>query len=439
MDLHDEESPPAGRPLPPGRGPLAWARGAARNIPQGRAARTFLLVAFVDAAGRGLFLAGSALFYTQVIGLTNAQVGLGLSVAGLVGLVCAIPIGWLADRFGDGPTLVALQLWRAAAFLVYPLVHGFGTFLVVACLVGAVEWAAVPIIQSVAGTTSEEHSMVGAMAVVAVARNSAYALSALAATAVITWASPRAYVAFVLFNALGFLVSGLLLLRLRLPHRSADQAEKPAPGSKLLPFKNVPFLLLSLTNGILYAHMPILSVAFPLWIVTRTQAPHSLVGVALTVNTLMAVFLQVRLSRGGDAIGCAARKQRTAGLALAAFCLLVAMTGTMDELAAALLLLLAAVALTLGELWQSAGGWGISYSLAPEAQRTYQLSIYQLGATGVTVAGPALLVMAVVDVGPSGWLGLAALLALTGLVTPFLARLAERSSAAPQAAAAQAD
>ncbi|MEV6569251.1 MFS transporter [Streptomyces kronopolitis] len=434
MEPSHELAPAPDRPHRPRPGPSAWARRAASHVPPGRAARTFLLVAFVDAAGRGIFLAGSALFYTQVIGLTNAQVGLGLSLAGLVGLVCAVPIGWLADRFGDGPVLVALQLWRAAAFLAYPLVDDFRLFLVVACLVGAVEWAAMPIIQSVAGATSEEGSMVGAMAVVAVARNSAYALSALAATAVITWASPRVYVVFVLVNALGFLVSGLLLLRLRLPRRATDHAPRER-GAKLLPFKDVRFVLLSLTNGILYAHMPILSVAFPLWVVTRTDAPRALVGVALTINTVLAVLLQIRLSKGGDDLRRAGGKQRLAGLALAAFCLLVACTRSVDGATATVLLLLAAVALTLGELWQSAGGWGISYGLAPEAQRTYYLSVYQLGATGVTVAGPAVLVMAVVDVGPAGWVGLAALLALTGLVTPLLTRPPRhRTTPAPAAA-----
>lgn len=434
MEPSHEPAPAPDRPHRPRSGPTTWARRAASHVPPGRAARTFLLVAFVDAAGRGIFLAGSALFYTQVIGLTNAQVGLGLSIAGLVGLVCAVPIGWLADRFGDGPVLVALQLWRAGAFLAYPLVDDFRLFLVVACLVGAVEWAAMPIIQSVAGATSEEGSMVGAMAVVAVARNSAYALSALAATAVITWASPRVYVVFVLVNALGFLVSGLLLLRLRLPRRATDHAPRER-GAKLLPFKDVRFVLLSLTNGILYAHMPILSVAFPLWIVTRTDAPRALVGAALTINTVLAVLLQIRLSKGGDDLRRAGGKQRLAGLALAAFCLLVACTRSVDGATATVLLLLAAVALTLGELWQSAGGWGISYGLAPQAQRTYYLSVYQLGATGVTVAGPAVLVMAVVDVGPAGWVGLAALLALTGLVTPLLTRPPQHTTTPVPAAA----
>ncbi|WP_231406039.1 hypothetical protein [Streptomyces clavuligerus] len=57
---------------------------------------------------------------------------------------------------GDGPVLIALQLWRAAAFLVYPFVDDFRMFLVVACFVGGWRQAVGPIIQSVAGATAEE-------------------------------------------------------------------------------------------------------------------------------------------------------------------------------------------------------------------------------------------------------------------------------------------
>ncbi|EDY52785.1 conserved hypothetical protein [Streptomyces clavuligerus] len=398
-------------------------RRALRRFPKSRAGRVFVLIAFVDAFGRGFFLAGSTLFYTQVIGLSTAQVGLGLSIAGLFGVACAIPTGWLADRFGDGPVLIALQLWRAAAFLVYPFVDDFRMFLVVACFVGAVEQAVGPIIQSVAGATAEEGSRVGAMALIAVARNSAYALSAVIATVVITMADSRTYVGFVLANAAAFLVTAALLTRLRLPRRGTGGDGRSGPrGAKLLPFKNARFLLLSLANGILYLHVPILSVAFPLWIVTHTEAPRGLVGAALVVNTVLAVSLQVRLSKGGDDMAHAGRKQRAAGLALALFCALTAVTGPADALTAGALLLLAAVPLTLGELWQSAGGWGISYGLAPEEQRTYYLSVYQLGATGMTVAGPALLTIAVVDTGATGWLALGAVFAVTGLVVPLLAR-----------------
>lgn len=404
------------------------AMRAVGQLPAGRAARVFLVVAFVDAAGRGLFLAGSALFYTQVVGLTNVQVGAGLSLAGLCGLICAVPIGRIADRVGDRRTLIVLQLWRAAGFLVYPFVSDFAMFLIVACFIGSVEVAVWPIIQSVAGSIAGDDSLVRTMAMVAVVRNVAYALAALVATVVISAASASAYTGIVLANAAAFLVTVMLLVRLRLPRRGSREDTGHGTGVRHLPLKNAPFLVLALANGILYLHMVILSVAFPLWIATKTAAPKSLVGVILFINTIMAVALQVRLSKGGDDIAHAARLQRRAGFALAGFCALVAVTGFVGTLAAALLLLLAIVVLTLGELWQSAGAWGVSYGLSPEARRTYYLSTYNLGATGMAVVGPGLLAVAVVEKGAAGWLGLGVVFALAGIAVPFVARMTIRSA-----------
>ncbi|MGW5327933.1 MFS transporter [Streptomyces sp. NPDC004014] len=418
------DGPRGGRGTAPprraGRGP---ARRTPRWLPDSRAGRTFLFTAFVDAFGRGFFLAGSTLFYTQVVGLSAAQVGLGLSAAGLLGVLCAVPVGWLADRIGDGRTLILLQVWRGAAFLAYPFVTDFRAFLVDACLIGMVEQAVGPIIQSMAGTTAGKRPPVEAMAVIAAVRNVGYTLSAVIATAVISLASPDAYVTFVLANAATLFGSAVLLTRLRTGARSRPAAGRSRPARPLLrPLRDVRFLLLSLANGVLYLHVPILSVALPLWIVTRTEAPRGLVGVALAVNTVLAVVLQVRLSKGGGSARGAGRKQRAAGVALAVFSLLTAATAATGAREAAVLLLVAAVPLTLGELWQSAGGWGISYSLAPEAQRTYYLSVYQLGATVLTVAGPALLSTVVVGTGAVGWCALASVFLLAGLCVPVLAR-----------------
>ncbi|MCA1850831.1 MAG: MFS transporter [Beggiatoa sp.] len=393
------------------------------RLPTGGAARVFLVVAFVDAAGRGLFLAGSALFYTQHVGLSVTQVGVAISLAGLTGFICAVPIGRLADRVGDVPILIGLQLWRAAGFLVYPLVSDFGMFLVVACCIGVADVAFVSIIQSLAGSVAKDLSLVQTMAMVAVTRNVAYTLAALAASVVITAAQSSAYVALVLANAVAFLVSAVLLARLWLPRAHVGRR-----GLELrqVPLKDLPFLALALLNGILYLHLALLSVAFPLWIVTHTAAPKALVGIVLVVNTAMAVLLQVRLSRGADDVTRAGDLQRRAGFALAGFCVLTAVSGTLGALSAAVVLVLAIVALTLAELWQSAGAWGVSYGLSPPEQRTYYLSVYNLGATAMAVLGPGLLAVAVVEQGWIGWIGLGAVFTLAGAAIPLIARTATR-------------
>jgi len=377
-------------------------------------------VAFIDADGRGLFLAGSALFYTQVIGLSTTEVGAGLSLAALCGLICGVPIGRIADRTGAPHMLIALQVWRAVGFVAYPFLTDFTQFLVVACFIGVAENAVGPILQSIAGSIAEDDSPVGTMATVAVVRNAAYSLSALAATLVITLAGSSAYVGFVLANAVAFLVTAVLLVRLRLP-RTVNRRE-PGVGVSELPWRDIPFLGLALLNGILYLHVVILSVVLPLWIVTRTPAPKSIVGVVLLVNTVIAVTLQVRLSRGGDDLVRAGRLQRRAGFALAAFCGFAAASALVRPAFAAALVLLAAVALTLGELWQSAGGWGVSFELSPPGRRNYYLSLYNLGASAVAVLGPGLLTVAVIGKGPAGWAVLGVVFLLAGVVIAAVAR-----------------
>ena len=62
-------------------------------MPDPGPARVLALATLVNTMGNGLFLTGSVLFFTRVIGLSPAQVGLGLSAAGICGMVAGIPLG----------------------------------------------------------------------------------------------------------------------------------------------------------------------------------------------------------------------------------------------------------------------------------------------------------------------------------------------------------
>ncbi len=378
-------------------------------------------MAFVDALGTGAFLTGSALFFTGDLGLSPQQVGLGLSVASAVGFLCSVPIGRLSDRVGARAALVALALWRGMSFLAYPFVDGFAAFLVVACLVGVAEWATPPILQSLVGSLVADRSRVRTMSAMMMLRNVGFTLAAGASAAAVAVGGGPVYRVLVFANAASFLVSAVILVRVRAARRDPEAPERdPAAAGPTWPGGR--FLALTVLNGLLFLHAVVLTVGLPLWVVGDISAPGSLVGVIVVTNTLLAVGLQMRLSRGVDGTRSGASRQRRAGLALAVCCALVAVAGATPPAVTIALALAATAALTAGEVYQSVGAWALSYALSPEASRGYHLSVYNLGSTGAMILGPWLVTAVVMPAGPAGWIGLGVAFAATGALVPVVTR-----------------
>ena len=61
--------------------------------PPSRLAGRLGLQSLLFALGEGTFMTGSAVFFTQIVGLTAAQVGLGLTLAGVAAFAAAWPMG----------------------------------------------------------------------------------------------------------------------------------------------------------------------------------------------------------------------------------------------------------------------------------------------------------------------------------------------------------
>lgn len=401
--------------------------GAVGWLPPARSSRYFVAAFFVDSVGTGLFLAGAALFFTRAVGLSTAQVGAGLTAAGVCGLICSVPLGRAADRFGCRRTIVALYIWRGAGFLAYLLVRDFAGFVVVACLLGAGEWTFAPIVQTMVAATETPQSRVRTMAAVNAVRNVGFALGALLATLAIAARSADAYRMLVLADAASFFVAAAALSRVVVPVTPAERRTGRRRWLRDIPGRH---LLLASCNGVLFLHTVVLTVALPLWIVSRTHAPTALVGVVVIVNTVLAAALGVSLSRRAEGAGAGAARQHWAGWCLAAACLLVAVTEGLSGPLACAALVAAAVALTLGEVWQSVGSLGLSYALAPERDRGYHLSVYRLGEPCAAIAGPALLTGAVLGAGSVGWVCLGCVFAAAGVAVRGMAARAPAPDAA---------
>jgi hypothetical protein len=390
-------------------------------MPGGAVGLRLGIMAIVDAIGTGAFLAVSVVFITRSVHLSSATLGLGLTLAAAIALGTALPIGAIADRIGPRRVLVGVSLWRCACFVAYPFVQNLWQFLTVVCLLGLVEKAAAPMEQALVGQAVPTAERVRVVALLRALRNVGFTAGAMLGSVGLLIGTRTGYTVILLANAASF--AALAALAARLPLLAA-----PTSGLRrrfsIAVLRDRPFLAFAAVNAVLTVHMTLLSIGVPLWIVGHTRAPAAIIAPLLAVNTVLAVVLQVRASRGTDTVPGATRALRRAGVALALCCLLLTVVPPLPAVLACAVLVVAMVALTGGELFQSGGGWGGSYLLAPAGREGVYLSVFWLSVSLQQIAAPVVLTR-VVGAGAIGWVVLAAVLAGCGLAAPVIGRWAE--------------
>ncbi|WP_405094202.1 MFS transporter [Micromonospora sp. NBC_01392] len=417
-------------------------------LPPSGPLRTLASATLANTVGTGLWLAGGALYLTRDVGLSATSVGAGLTVAGLVGLTASVPLGGLADRWDPRTLRAALQVGQALAAAAYLLVDSLPAFLVVAvpeALLAAGNLAVrAALVAAVGGPTGRVHAFATLRAVANLGISAGTALAGIA----LAVDTHRAYQVLVVGNAVTYLLSAALLLRLPAQRpaggagrRAADGAGRRATGDAATraagalrqgrPLRDGWFLAVSGASALLGTHVTALVLVVPLWTVGPAGAPPPVVSAVLLTNTVLTVLLAVRLSRGADTAAPAARKLRRAGLVLAAATPLYAVTAALPALPTVVLLLVATAVWTVGDLWHGAAGAGLAYDLAPPGS----IGAYQ-GADGLLAGlaqalGRGLLTLLVLGGGGVGWLVLGALYAVVGLAAPALVRRAVASRPAP--------
>ncbi|MBE1490426.1 MFS transporter [Plantactinospora soyae] len=385
-------------------------------IPPAGQLRTLAWGTLANTVGLGLWFAGAALFLTRSVGLPATSVGLGLTVAGLIGLSASVPLGQLADRRDPRSLRALLQLLQAAVAASYLLVQSFPTFLLVAvvdALLAAGNLSVrAALVAAVAGPAGRVHAFATLRAVANIGISAGAALAGLALAA----DSRLGYTLLVLGNALTYLVSAGLVMRLPpLPPTPTD------PGTAhRTALRDGRFLAVSAVSAVLASHSVVLGLVVPLWIATQTSAPRVTVSAVLVTNTVLTVFLTVRISRAVENAVAAARTMRRAGFVLAVALLLYPTSSWSGTGGTITLLLLATVVYTIGDLFHATAAAGLAYELAlPHAIGQYQGVSGLL--TGLAQAiGPALFTLLLLDGGTAGWVVLAVVFVATGLVTPAL-------------------
>jgi len=388
------------------------------DAPEHALAMKVYVVGAVDAIGLGLYLALSALFLNQAVGLGTTDVGIVLGVAGAASLLGAMPIARAAQRRGLRAALVTLFAARAVAFLLFAAAGSFTEALLGAALTGVLSRGTGPLVSAALLVGRDRAAAVQVLARLRTVRNAGLAAGGLPAGWVVWMGTPLAYRSVIVASALLFAAVALLCLRL------PDQPLQPAQAnSRTAPLRhNRPFLALTALHGALTLSAIVLAIGLPLWVLHASQAPAWMVGGIQLVNTAMVVVLQGWASRGTEQLPAALARLRLGGLVAAGATAIVALGG-MDGISGAwfdaAILATALVGLTLAELWIVAGAQGVLLQYMPDNERPSYLAAFNLGFGAATVVGPPL--VALCAAGPAwSWLAWAAFFAAAAAAVSLL-------------------
>ena len=177
------------------------------------------------------------------------------------------------------------------------------------------------------------------------------------------------------------------------------------------PWRDSGYLGFVLLDIVMTTDDSVLNVGLPLWLLTRTRAPHVLVPAFLIVNTVLVVVLQMRISAATKGPRDATKAVGRYGLIMLGCCACLAAAAECGPLLASVILLAAAGLQTFAELMRSVSSWELAVSLAPSPARPAYLGVAGMSQSVQKCAGPLLLTGAVMAAGPVGWLALGGVVA----------------------------
>lgn len=392
--------------------PLAPARGVPRSV-----VRTLCSAQLVSAIGDGSFYVTSALFFSQVLGLTATQIGLALTVAWGVGFVLTAPIGQLGDRFGLRESAAVLSFVTAIALVLFAVAPSTVVFVAVTALYAVAQSGSGAVRQALLVRLVTPGRRVVVRARLQSIVNGGIGAGAGIGGAALYASDRAAYLAVFGFDAATFVCAAALLLRLPAVPPSAPAAADHAPV-----LRDRPYVLAAGLNAILYLYMPMLSVVLPLYTAHRTGAPGWAVAALFVLNTFGVLLLQLPAARAVTGLLGAAASVRRGGWALLAACLAFWAASVPASPVLACVALVAGIALqVLGEVWLAAGSWEIGFGLADPDRPGQWQGLYSSAIPVARALGPLALTALVLGWSGPGWLVLGGILLAASLaITPVV-------------------
>lgn len=382
---------------------------------------TALVVALsAGSVAGGLFLPLSLVYFTVLTDIPLTVLGGLVTLAGVVTLPLPVMAGWLIDRHGAHRLVIAAQALQAGAYLAFVVVREpTGVFLAAAAMaVGSrLFWSSVFAFVADYADTAASRTLESWFATVNVTRTVGIVSGGLISGFVVSTGDARAYVG-VAWAAAGFAAaSAVALLRVRVrPRRRTDRPNGSPAGYAVL-LRDRRFAWLLVTNVVFALSTLALGLTLPTLVRSALDGPGWLTSALLVTNAAAVAVL----GRRGGVLAARLPSQtvlRAAGLVWAAAFCVTAIGATQSLRAAASLLLLAVLLLSVAEVLHAPTSASLVNAMAGQERRGRYLAVFQYSFVGAELIGP-LLFTSLFDVGHA--LPFLALAALNLLTVPALA------------------
>lgn len=351
---------------------------------------------FIDALGTGAFTASAVVLLTQLVHLTTRAAGHVLALGALLSVCLLLPVGKLVDRLTVRTTMVCVNATLAVVTLVLLVSRNQVTAVALLGLL-ALGGRAVSVARAAALGNLIGADRVAQRARNRVAYNLGLSIGGLSAAGLVAVGTHEGLLVIVVLDAASFLVCAAVALGLdATPAATTDE-----PVGSFAAVRNGRFVAACAANAVGSLHNGLLFVMLPLWIESGRYLPLWFIPVITVVNTALVVGLQRRLAGNANDVRAGARLQIRAALLMAGGCAVISGGERFAETGRAVAALVAVVAWSVSEMWQSGAGWAIAYDLSPPDRLAEYQSLYQVGAGLEAVASP-LLAAAIVVALPAG-------------------------------------
>ncbi|AEV85517.1 MFS transporter [Actinoplanes sp. SE50] len=381
--------------------------------------RALTLSIAASSLAKGVLFAVSALFFTSVLGLSPATVGLGLTLAGGCGMAAAFGAGWLADRAGAHRVLAAATLVQGVALAAYCRAGNPMSFFVVAAAAVGAQGAQRTAQATLVALHCTGPERITVRARLRVVTNVFVGLGSAAATAALADGTATGY-RIAMLAASALVLASIMPLR-GLPPRRAASTSRP---SMRTPLKDGRYVVIAALYGLLTVQFGLLTVGMPLWVTGHTRAPAATVALLLVLNTVLVAVFQVPAARLVTDVRTAGRTVLCSSVLLVLTCVFYAAAGPLPAAAAVGVLILAVLTASAAEVLSEAGAWSLAFELADPASPGGYQGVSQTGFAAGTMLAPLVVTGTGIAHGAPGWLLLAAMFLTAGVGTDRLAGVA---------------